>query len=110
MAAPVLTAPIGVLGLVHPDADLALTRAAAALGLTSVLSTVSSTTLEEAAAAFEQVLVLRPEDHGAAYNLAWTRTLMRDGPGGRVAVQLPFAAVVTTAAWLKALELFAGAV
>lgn len=51
MAAPVLTAPIGVLGLVHPDADLALTRAAAALGLTSVLSTVSSTTLEEAAAA-----------------------------------------------------------
>ncbi|MGH3831195.1 MAG: alpha-hydroxy-acid oxidizing protein [Pseudonocardiaceae bacterium] len=51
MAAPVLTAPIGALGLVHPDADLALTRAAAALGLTSVLSTVSSTTLEEAAAA-----------------------------------------------------------
>ncbi|HWR49412.1 MAG TPA: alpha-hydroxy-acid oxidizing protein [Pseudonocardiaceae bacterium] len=51
MAAPVLTAPVGVLGLVHPDADLAVTRAAAALGLTSVLSTLSSTTLEEAAAA-----------------------------------------------------------
>ena len=51
MAAPVLTAPVGVLGLVHPDADLAVTRAAAALGLTSVLSTVSSTTLEEVAAA-----------------------------------------------------------
>jgi isopentenyl diphosphate isomerase/L-lactate dehydrogenase-like FMN-dependent dehydrogenase len=50
MAAPVLTAPIGVLGLVHPDADLAVTRAAA-LGLTSVLSTASSTTLEDVAAA-----------------------------------------------------------
>jgi isopentenyl diphosphate isomerase/L-lactate dehydrogenase-like FMN-dependent dehydrogenase len=51
MAAPVLTAPIGVLGLVHPDADLAVTRAAAALGLASVLSTASSTTLEDVAAA-----------------------------------------------------------
>jgi len=51
MTAPVLTAPIGVLGLVHPDADLAVARAAAALGLTSVLSTASSTTLEDVAAA-----------------------------------------------------------
>jgi lactate 2-monooxygenase len=51
MSAPVLTAPIGALGLVHPDADLAVTRAAAALGLTSVLSTVSSVTLENVAAA-----------------------------------------------------------
>ncbi|MGB6163759.1 MAG: lactate 2-monooxygenase [Pseudonocardiaceae bacterium] len=51
MAAPVLTAPIGALGLVHPDADLAVTRAAAELGLTSVLSTVSSSTMEEVAAA-----------------------------------------------------------
>jgi isopentenyl diphosphate isomerase/L-lactate dehydrogenase-like FMN-dependent dehydrogenase len=51
MAAPVLTAPVGVLGLVHPDADLAVTRAAAALGLTSVLSTAASTTLEDVAAA-----------------------------------------------------------
>jgi isopentenyl diphosphate isomerase/L-lactate dehydrogenase-like FMN-dependent dehydrogenase len=51
MAAPVLTAPIGVLGLVHPDADLAVARAAAGLGLASVLSTASSTTLEDVAAA-----------------------------------------------------------
>jgi isopentenyl diphosphate isomerase/L-lactate dehydrogenase-like FMN-dependent dehydrogenase len=51
MAAPVLTAPIGVLGLVHEEADLAVTRAAAALGLASVLSTASSTTLEDVAAA-----------------------------------------------------------
>jgi isopentenyl diphosphate isomerase/L-lactate dehydrogenase-like FMN-dependent dehydrogenase len=51
LSTTVLTAPIGVLGLVHPDADLAVTRAAAALGLTSVLSTASSTTLEDVAAA-----------------------------------------------------------
>nr|MBA2472858.1 alpha-hydroxy-acid oxidizing protein [Pseudonocardiales bacterium] len=51
MAAPVLTAPVGVLGLVHPDADLAVTRATAALGLTSVVSTLSSATMEDIAAA-----------------------------------------------------------
>jgi lactate 2-monooxygenase len=51
MTAPVLTAPIGALGLVHPDADLAVARAAAELGLVSVLSTVSSATLEDVAAA-----------------------------------------------------------
>ena len=50
MAAPILTAPIGALGLVHPDADLGVTRAAAELGLVSVLSTLSSITLEQAAA------------------------------------------------------------
>ncbi|MGH3976979.1 MAG: alpha-hydroxy-acid oxidizing protein [Pseudonocardiaceae bacterium] len=51
MSAPVLTAPVGALGLVHPDADLGVTRAAGALGLTSVLSTVSSCTLEQVATA-----------------------------------------------------------
>ncbi len=51
MAAPVLTAPVGVLGLVHPDADLAVTRATAALGLISVVSTLSSATMEDIAAA-----------------------------------------------------------
>ncbi|HEY3896863.1 MAG TPA: lactate 2-monooxygenase [Pseudonocardiaceae bacterium] len=51
MAAPILTGPIGALGQVHPDADLGVTRAAAELGLASVLSTLSSRTLEEVAAA-----------------------------------------------------------
>ncbi|HEY2723984.1 MAG TPA: lactate 2-monooxygenase [Pseudonocardiaceae bacterium] len=51
MSAPVLTAPIGVLGQVHADAEVAVTRAAAELGLPSVLSTASSTPLEEVAAA-----------------------------------------------------------
>jgi isopentenyl diphosphate isomerase/L-lactate dehydrogenase-like FMN-dependent dehydrogenase len=51
MSAPVITAPIGVLGQVHADAESAVTRAAADLGLTSVLSTASSTSIEEVAAA-----------------------------------------------------------
>lgn len=50
MSAPVLTAPVGALGLVHPDADRAVTNAAAALGVTSVLSTASSTSIEDVAA------------------------------------------------------------
>jgi lactate 2-monooxygenase len=51
MSAPMITAPIGVLGQVHADAESAVTRAAADLGLTSVLSTASSTSIEEVAAA-----------------------------------------------------------
>jgi lactate 2-monooxygenase len=51
MAAPVLLAPIGVQSLVHPEAEVAVARAAAALGIPIVLSTVSSRTLEEVAEA-----------------------------------------------------------
>ena len=65
MRAPVLTAPVGALGLVHADADVGVTRAAAALGVTSVLSTLSSHTLEEIAAA-------APDSH-RWYQLYWPR-------------------------------------
>ncbi len=51
MPAPVMLAPIGVQSIVHPDGELAVARAAAALGLPMVLSTVSSFALEEVAAA-----------------------------------------------------------
>jgi len=49
MPAPFLLAPIGVLSIIHPEAELAVARAASALGLTMVLSTVSSRSLEEVA-------------------------------------------------------------
>jgi isopentenyl diphosphate isomerase/L-lactate dehydrogenase-like FMN-dependent dehydrogenase len=49
--APVGLAPVGVQGIVHPEAELAVARAVADLGLPMVLSTVSSYTLEEVAAA-----------------------------------------------------------
>jgi isopentenyl diphosphate isomerase/L-lactate dehydrogenase-like FMN-dependent dehydrogenase len=50
LAAPVLTAPIGVQGIMHPDGELAVARAARELALPMVLSTVSSYPLEEVAA------------------------------------------------------------
>lgn len=49
MPAPILLAPIGVQGILHPDAELASARAAAALGIPTVLSTVSTRPLEAVA-------------------------------------------------------------
>jgi len=51
LAAPVLTAPIGVLGLVHPDAEPADASAATELGIAAVISTAASTPMEVVAAA-----------------------------------------------------------
>lgn len=50
MPAPVMLAPVGVLEIVHPEAELAVARAAASLGLTMVVSTASSNTIEDIAA------------------------------------------------------------
>jgi lactate 2-monooxygenase len=49
--APFLLAPVGVLSIVHADAELAAARAAAACGVAFILSTVSSHTIEQVAAA-----------------------------------------------------------
>ena len=49
--APVLLGPVGVLSIVHADAERAVARAAAALGLTMIVSTASSTPMEDVAAA-----------------------------------------------------------
>ncbi len=53
LPAPVLLAPVGVQSIVHPDAELAVGRAAAAHGLPAILSTAASNTLEDVAAAME---------------------------------------------------------
>ena len=50
-AAPFLLAPIGVLGIVHPEADLAVARAAAANGVPIVLSSAASSSIEQVAEA-----------------------------------------------------------
>ena len=47
--APVLLGPVGVLSIVHADAERAVARAAATLGLPMVLSTAASTCLEDIA-------------------------------------------------------------
>ncbi|HEY4451972.1 MAG TPA: lactate 2-monooxygenase [Solirubrobacteraceae bacterium] len=51
MPAPVLLAPIGVQSIVHPEAELAAGRAAAAIGLPAILSTAASNSIEDVAAA-----------------------------------------------------------
>jgi isopentenyl diphosphate isomerase/L-lactate dehydrogenase-like FMN-dependent dehydrogenase len=51
MPAPVLLAPVGVQSIIHPEGELAVARAAGALGVPMVASTASSFTLEEIAEA-----------------------------------------------------------
>jgi lactate 2-monooxygenase len=51
MPAPVLLAPIGVQTLLHEEGELASARAAAAVGLPLITSTVSATAMEEIAEA-----------------------------------------------------------
>src|SRR5256886_8015015 len=51
MPAPVLVGPVGVQSIVHPDGELATARASAELGLTMVLSTMSSYSIEDVAQA-----------------------------------------------------------
>jgi lactate 2-monooxygenase len=49
LAAPLLLAPIGVLEIVHPQAERAVAQACAATGTAMVLSTASSTSMEDVA-------------------------------------------------------------
>jgi lactate 2-monooxygenase len=51
LPAPVLVAPVGVQSMLHPEAELAVARAARSLGVPMVLSSVSSTPLEKVAEA-----------------------------------------------------------
>ncbi|MCL6298784.1 lactate 2-monooxygenase [Streptomyces kronopolitis] len=51
LPAPLALAPVGVLSLMHPDAEPAAARAAAAQGVPYILSSASSTPMEEVAAA-----------------------------------------------------------
>ncbi|MQY15530.1 Lactate 2-monooxygenase [Streptomyces sp. RB5] len=51
LAAPVLLAPIGVQSILHDDGELATARAAASVGVPMILSTASSHSIEDVAAA-----------------------------------------------------------
>ncbi|MFD9963607.1 lactate 2-monooxygenase [Amycolatopsis sp. NPDC058986] len=51
LAAPVLVAPVGVQSIVHAEAESASAKAAASVGLPYILSTASSTSIEDVAAA-----------------------------------------------------------
>jgi isopentenyl diphosphate isomerase/L-lactate dehydrogenase-like FMN-dependent dehydrogenase len=51
LPAPLALAPIGVQSIVHPEGELAVARAAAAVGMAMTVSTVSSHSLEDIASA-----------------------------------------------------------
>jgi isopentenyl diphosphate isomerase/L-lactate dehydrogenase-like FMN-dependent dehydrogenase len=55
LPAPVMLAPIGVQSIVHADAEVAVARAAASVGVPFILSTASSKTMEEVAQAADAV-------------------------------------------------------
>ncbi len=53
---PVLLGPVGVQSIVHPEAEIAVARAAASLGIPFVLSTAGSRTIEQVAEAMGDAL------------------------------------------------------
>src|SRR3954454_15927149 len=73
MPAPLMLAPIGVQKVVHPEGELATTRAAAALGVPMIASTASHFSLEEIAAAGGEAprwfQLYWPNDPGLAHSL-----------------------------------------
>ncbi len=93
MPAPVLLAPVGVQSIVHPEAELAVARAAAAHGLPAILSTAASHSIEQVAEA--------TGDGPRWYQLYWPRDrdlaasfVARAGEAGYEAI------VVTLDTWL----------
>lgn len=67
---PLLVAPIGVQGIIHPDAELASARAAASLGVPFIMSTASTRSIEDVAQAASAVSSSSPR----WYQLYWPRT------------------------------------
>ncbi len=63
LPSPIITAPIGVQGIIHDDAEVAVARAAAGLGVPMALSTVSSYSIEDVAEA--------AGDNGRWFQLYW---------------------------------------
>jgi lactate 2-monooxygenase len=93
MRAPLMLAPVGVQSIVHSEGELAVGRAAAALGLTSILSTAASHTIEEVASAVGEgsrwYQLYWPKDRDLA-----TSFVQRAGEAGYDAV------VVTLDTWM----------
>jgi lactate 2-monooxygenase len=65
MTAPVMLAPVGVQSIIHPQAELASARGAAAQGAPFILSTAASHSIEEVAAAMGEA--------SRWYQLYWPR-------------------------------------
>jgi len=88
MPAPVMLAPIGVLSIVHAEAEVAVARAAARLGVTLISSTASSRSLEEIA----QVMGASPR----WFQLYWPKSRELAASFLRRAEQAGYRAIVVT--------------
>ncbi len=73
LPAPVALAPVGVLSIVHPGAEPAAARAAAAQGLPFVLSSASSTPMEQVAEAMDSVGEAAGEGAQRWFQLYWPK-------------------------------------
>ncbi|OBJ54299.1 alpha-hydroxy-acid oxidizing protein [Mycobacterium sp. 1423905.2] len=60
LPAPILVAPVGAAGLVHPQADVEIGAAAATLGLPYIFSNQGSAAMEDTAAAMDHVAAKAP--------------------------------------------------
>lgn len=76
---PVMLGPVGVLELAHPDADLAVARAAAATGVPMVISSQASTPMEKIAAALGDAPRLYQLYHGKSNDVS--RSFIRRAEG-----------------------------
>jgi lactate 2-monooxygenase len=93
MPAPVMLAPIGVQSIVHPQAELATGRAAAAVGVPFILSTAASNSIEDVAQAVG--------DASRWYQLYWpTERDLAASFVGRAQAAGYAAIVVTLDTWL----------
>lgn len=88
MPAPVMLGPVGVQSIVHPDAELATGRAAAAVGLTSILSTAASHSIEQVAEAMGE--------GSRWYQLYWPKNREIAASFVQRAAQAGYAAIVLT--------------
>jgi lactate 2-monooxygenase len=93
MPAPILLAPVGVQSIVHPEAELAVGRAAAAQRLPFILSTAASHSIEDVAAAVGEASrwyqLYWPKDRDLAASF-----IARAGEAGYAAI------VVTLDTWM----------
>jgi lactate 2-monooxygenase len=92
MPAPVMLAPVGVLSIVHDDAEPAVARAAARLGVPMIASTAASRTMEEIAAAGEDAAAGSPR----WYQLYWPADRELAASARRTKEAAGYGAVVVT--------------
>ncbi len=88
LSVPFLLAPIGVQSILHPEAEVAVARAAATLNVPMVLSTASSKSMEEVAGALGET--------PAWYQLYWSKDAEMNASFVQRAERAGYKAIVVT--------------